>query len=213
MNAKKMPTLHVYELSRLVHARAADWEKKLKEIREGRDRAYGYYHPMREAVVRLCAGRGKNREKIVSALIAEAQQMSRARGQNPEKDNLSAFESFESACHPRIAKFVRSLLRTPQENGVAFEGILLTGAPHFEAVDRSGTTRFVFLHASKWTDEDLKAYLELLCVILEKRFGAVDGNLWYMDLRNGKTLTYRASTRMRQRCINAAHHFCRLADS
>jgi len=58
---KTKPAVHIYTLSRLVHAPAGRWERKIDEIEKGRDKAYAYYQPMREAVIAYCAAKG-NRE-------------------------------------------------------------------------------------------------------------------------------------------------------
>jgi len=48
--------------------------------------------------------------------------------------------------------------------------------------------------------DDLKAYLELLAVIIANRFGAPPKSLWCMDLRTGQDFKWRSSTRIRARC-------------
>jgi hypothetical protein len=123
------PEVHIYTLSRLVNARVGGWERKIREIEQGRRKAYAYYQPMREAVIAYCAAKGKGRDRIVSRMLADARKQPHARGQDPEQDNLAAFEMFETACYPKIGSFVRSLLRYPQGTGTPFEGVLLHGAP------------------------------------------------------------------------------------
>jgi hypothetical protein len=209
MNSKK-PAVHIYTLSRLVHAPAGGWERKIEEIEEGRDKAYAYYQPMREAVIAYCAAKGKGRERIVSRMLAEAGSQPRGRGQDPEKDNLRAFETFEARCYPKIGSFVCSLLRKPQGLGVPLEGILLQGTPHFQVTDKDGETRYVFLHPSNWTEESLKAYLELLSFVVEATFGAPATSIWHMDLRSGRVSKYGSSKRIRQRCVDAARHYARV---
>jgi hypothetical protein len=87
MNLKR-PTVHIYTLSRLVHAPAGGWERKIVEIEEGRDKAYAYYQPMREAVIAYCAAKGKGRERIVAKMLAEAGSQPHGHGQDPERDTL-----------------------------------------------------------------------------------------------------------------------------
>lgn len=206
----KQIEVHIYTLSRLVHAPAGSWERKIEEIEQGRRQAYVYYGPMREAVVAFCASKGVGRDKIISRMLAKARHQPRGRGQNPEKDNLAAFETFEEICYPKIGSFHRSLLRRSQGAGVSFEEILLRGAPHFKATDKSGATRYVFLHASRWADDDLKAYLELLGVIVEAEFNQPATSIWHMNLRTGLTSKHRPSKRMRSKCVDAARHYARL---
>jgi hypothetical protein len=209
MNSKK-PAVHIYTLSRLVHAPAGGWERKIEEIEEGRDKAYAYYQPMREAVIAYCAAKGEGRERIVSRMLADARSQPRGRGQDPEGDNLRAFETFEARCYPKIGSFVCSLLRKPQGLGVPLEGILLQGTPHFQVTDKDGETRYVFLHPSNWTKESLKAYLELLSFVVEATFGAPATSIWHMNLRSGRVSKYGSSKRIRQRCVDAARHYARV---
>jgi hypothetical protein len=206
----KTPAVHIYTLSRLVHAPAGGWERKIEEIEEGRDKAYSYYQPMREAVIAYCAAKGKGREKIVSRMLGEARLKPHGHGQDPEADNLRAFETFEAKCYPKIGSFVRSLIRMPQGPGVLLEGVLLHGAPHFQVTDKEGETRYVFLHPSNWTEENLKAYLELLSFIVEATFNASATSIWHMNLRSGRVSRYASSKRVRRRCVDAARLFGRI---
>jgi hypothetical protein len=209
MNSK-IPIVHIYTLSRLVHAPAGGWERKIEEIEEGRDKAYSYYQPMREAVIAYCAAEGRGREKIVSRMLADARGKPHGHGQDPEADNLRTFETFEASCYPKIGSFVRSLIRMPQGMGVPLEGVLLQGTPHFQATDKEGETRYVFLHPSNWTEENLKAYLELLSFIVEATFDAPATSIWHMNLRSGRVSKYGSRKRIRQRCVDAARLYARV---
>ena len=181
MNSKT-PVVHIYTLSRLVHAPAGGWERRIEEIEEGRDKAYSDHQLMREAVIAYCAAKGKGRDKIVSRMLADACGTAWTRAR-PEADNLRAFETFVATCYPKIGSFVRSLIRMPQGMGVPLEGVLLQGTPHFQVTDKEGETRYVFLHPSNWTEENLKAYLELLSFIVEATFDAPATSIWHMNLR------------------------------
>jgi hypothetical protein len=207
---KTKPRVHIYTLSRLVHAPAAGWERKIEEIETGRVKAYSYYQPMREAVVRYCAKGGKERDRIVTQMLSQAHHQPRARGQNPEADNLKAFEVFESSCYPKITKFVRSLLKRPHGPGIPFEAVSLFGSPHLEVTDTNGEARFVFLQASDWKAEHVKAYLELLAVIVETSFGMPAESIWHMNLRSGRVARFRSSKRVRKNCVEAARHYGRI---
>jgi hypothetical protein len=207
---KSKPGVHIYTLSRLVHAPAAGWERKIEEIEKGRAKAYSYYQPMREAVIAYCAAGGAGRDQIVARMLAEARRQPRARGQDPERDNLHAFEVFETSCYPKITKFVKSLLRRPQGPGVQFEDVFLFGAPHLEVADRNGEVRYVFLQASDWKEVQVKAYLELLAVVVEKAFGGPASSIWHMNLRTGRVARHRSSKQVRRRCAEAARHYRRI---
>ena len=203
------PPIHIYTLSRLVYANAPQWERLIRQIEAGRQKAYSYYLPMREAVVRFCAGGGDNFEGILSDMKRRAGEMGGVRARKVVADNENAFVSFVENFYPKIAKFKRNLLRD-QQSGVSLEGIALLGTPHLIAVDQKGDTRYVFLYAAKWKPDDLKSYLHLLTVIIEGKHGATADQLWCMDLRAGKTHKFKKSERLASRCADAARHYARV---
>lgn len=202
--------LHIYQFSQLVHANPARWERMLQRMEQDKDKAYKYYQPMREAVARLCAG-VQSREQILRRLRADAEQIRPGKGQDPVRDNIRAFEAFEVNFIPRMGKFIRSLLREDQQGGIPFNGMNITGYPHLEVEDKRGSKRFVFLYPSKWEEDDLKAYLEMLAEIVRVRFAVGPKSLWCMGLRDGKTVPWKPSKLVQRRCVDAAQHYCRLA--
>ena len=205
-------SVHIYPLSKLVHATPGGWESQLRAIEQGKLHAYRYYLPLREASVSFCKSRGKRLDQIAEQLRLSASGVPVNRGANPIKDNRAAFDVFTNAFYPRIGSFGESLLRDETKLGCAFEGVILTGLPHFSVTDDKGEKRFVHLHASKWSEDDLKAYLELLSVIVEGRFGLPSTSIWCMDLRTGQDYKWKSSTRIRSKCGNAARHFARLLE-
>lgn len=100
-----MPVAHIYTFSRLVHAYPGDWEQLLASMEEGKQFAFGYYLPMREAVVRFCDRRGHGREDIVRQMVARARVMGGARGRRIAQHNDDAFSAFADVFYPKIAKF------------------------------------------------------------------------------------------------------------
>lgn len=204
------PIIHVYPLSRLVNAPAASWEKFINQIEEGKEKAFGYYLPMREAVVRFCARNAKGFDGILSEMIRRAQGMGGSRGQRIADDNESAFKTFVEEFYPKIGKYKRDLLRDVQD-GVVYEGITVLGAPHFVVQDQDEKTRYVFLHAANWSPQQLKTYLQLLAMIVQKKYGGTADQLWCMDLRKGITVKFVGSARLSSHCSDAARHYARLA--
>jgi hypothetical protein len=202
--------VHVYKLSRLVHASPAQWEKILRDLEENKDRAYSYYYPARESIVRLCAN-PKNKQQIVADLQVAAQRVPHGKGQYPVRDNLRAFECFESKFLPQIEHFVTHYLRSERGGGVSFEGIFVTGLPHMAVLDGSGSKKYVFLYPSVWEKRDLDAYLELLSVIVHSKFHGDDASLWCMNLRTGRSVQHKSSARLRKRCESAARLYSRLS--
>jgi len=206
------PEVHVYSLSRLVHAPATEWVKMLDSLEEGKDYANRYYLPLREAVVSFCSQKGQGRDAIVSTMVRRAQALGGSRRQGIAMDNEAAFDIFEGCFYPRISKFHRDLLRDRQP-GVRFEGVILVGTPHLLVTDEDERKRYVFLHAAKWKEDDLKAYLELLSVILEQRFQACADSIWCMNLRSGRDVRWRSGSRTRRKCAKAAHLYARLVQA
>jgi hypothetical protein len=203
-------TVHIYPLSRLVHASAGSWENQLRAIEEGKLYAYRYYLPLREAVVAFCKSHGKRFNHIVAQLETRAMAVPASHGAHPVEDNRAAFDVFVQSFYPRIGDFGQSFLREDTKSGCEFEGVNLSGFPHFSATDSRGRARYVYLHASKWNEDDLKAYLELLSIITENKFGASPESIWCMDLRTDQDFRWRSSTRMRTRCANTARLYARL---
>jgi hypothetical protein len=181
----------------------------LQSIEEGKSKAFRYYLPMREAVVLLCERQSKGRDAIISRMISQCRTLSASRGAAIAKNNEKAFYLFETAFYPKIRKYVRQFLREPQ-TGCKFGGVTLIGAPHLQVIDTTGASRYIVLLPGTWEPDDLKAYLELLSIVVEQCFGPETGTLWPLDLKKGVDIKWRSSTRMRQRCENAAKLYNRL---
>jgi hypothetical protein len=209
-NLSVRPTIHIYPLSRLVNAPAGSWVRLMRQIEEGKRNAFSYYLPMREAVVQYCAKSGKDFDRILAQMTRRATEIPCSPNQDICADNDRAFRSFADDFYPRVAKFKRDLLRDTQ-TGIVFEGVTVLGAPHFVAQDEDGNTRYVFLYASNWSPDELKTYLQLLAIIVEKRFAGTAGDIWCMDLRRGKDIKFKASVRVLSRCSDAAKLYAQLA--
>jgi hypothetical protein len=203
---------NIYPLSRLVHASPPDWERLLAAIEEGKKLAYSYYLPAREAIVRLCAKEGKDRDRILNDMRTRCREMGGARSPIVLRDNERAFLTFEAAFYSKIGCFSRSLLREPQP-GIPFEELLLLGSPHMEVTDSKGRTRYVYLCCGNRKDPDLKAYLQLLSVIVWKHYGAHADSVWCLDLHSGKEFRWRPSARLDNRCRKTAQLYKRLINA
>jgi hypothetical protein len=143
-------SVHIYALSKLVHASPGDWESALKAIEQKKRLAYGYYLPLREAVVLHCKTRGKKHDDIVAQLEERARAVIAPKGSDPVRDNMAAFRVFVEKFHPRIGKFHKSLLGGDGGGSCDFAGVRLLGAPHFVAADSDGQDRYyVYLLASR----------------------------------------------------------------
>ena len=199
---------NIYPLSRLVHAFPPDWQALLQRIEDGKEKAFSHYLPAREAIVRYCAKGGRDRDRIVAEMRVRAGQIGGTRADILLRDNEAAFQMFESAFYPKIAKFSRSLLREPQP-GVRFEELLLLGSPHMEVIDHRGRTRHIYLCCGSRKDPDLKAYLQLLSVIVRKQYGGSTDSVWCLDLRTGEEFKWKPGPRMEARCRRTANLYDR----
>ena len=200
--------VHILQLSKLVHTSPVRWEKLLRDLEEGKPRAYKYYQPLREAITAFCKGAGAGRDRIVLRMIARARGSGGTYGDRMAKANEAAFAVFEKVFLPRISKFKQDFLRDDHP-GFPFGGLTVYGNPHFEIVDKSGADRFVMLHAADWGPNELRAYLDLLSFIINKRFSKGPSSIWCMNLRTGKDEIVRESARLRSKCEGAARLYGR----
>ncbi len=207
-----IPEVHIYPLSRLVHAPAGEWLGMLRSIEEGKDYANRYYLPLRQAVVEFCSRKGASKSTILQTLRRRAVSLGGSRAQRIAGDNEKAFEVFATEFYPRIKRFRRSLLGERQQR-CPFESVMLVGTPHLIVTDLDDRERYVFLHASSWGDNDLKAYLELLSIIVEQRFNAGPKDLWCMNLKTGTDVKWRPGKLTRSRCAKAAGLYAQLLNA
>ncbi|MBZ5721002.1 MAG: hypothetical protein LAO03_11530 [Acidobacteriia bacterium] len=201
--------VHIVPLSKLVHASPTKWEKLLREIEEGKLRAFKYYLPLREAIVQFCRKKGLDRNRIVTQMSSRARATSGKRGDKIARDNEEAFRVFEGSFFPEIQKFKHDFLRD-EHVGVPFaDAVVIFGHPHLEVLDSHGRDRFVVLHAADWKPEELRAYLDLLSEIVQMRFDKPPSSIWCMNLRTGKEEKVRPSSRLRHKCETAARLYSR----
>lgn len=204
---KSSATIHLYPMSRLVNAPASKWERLIEALEEGKNKAYAYYLPFRETAVAYASLATKDAANLRSLLYSRAVQMGTKKMAD---DNVRAFDVFVNNCAGKLGRFKRSLLRD-ESVAVDLQGIGVSGNAHF-AAERTGAEEFVFLLAADWTPDDLQAYLEILSMILSRRYGR---NLQIVcaDARNGKVSKFKSRTRMRKRCEDALKHYARVANS
>jgi hypothetical protein len=182
------PRIHIYPFSRLVNASAGKWEKLIANLEEKQKIVYLYYQPVRDAVVKLTAAGGGDRDEIYREMSQRASEVIHTQSQNPVRDNQKCFECFEEDFLSKIREFEASLLKVPQVEGTFFGGVILKGLPHMIVQDQRGKRRFVYLYPSAWKDHELDAYMELLTIIIESEFGADAADLWCMGLKSGLTI-------------------------
>jgi hypothetical protein len=88
---------------------------------------------------------------------------------------------------------------------VDFGEVQLIGGPHFSVTDAGGQEKLVYLHPSKWTDDEVIAFCELLTVVCENRFKADARDIWFLDLRTGERVPWTSSKKLvRRKCERAA---------
>jgi len=208
------PRIHIYPFSRLVGAPAGKWEKLIADLEEKQRIIYLYYQPVREAVVSLTAGGGKQRDEIFIEMTRQASEVVHTPNQNPIRDNQRCFECFERDFLPKIKEFKGSLLHVPQVDGTFFGGVILKGLPHMVVIDKQNKQRYVYLYPSTWKVHELDSYMELLTIIIESEFGADVTDLWCMGLKTGRSIPRtKTKARTRRACQEAAKHFKRMVDA
>src|SRR6266851_8335375 len=95
------PIVHIYLLSRLAFADVTDWQKIMKQLREGRKSMFWSYKPLREGAFQMVSEKNEDNNAIYNSvgLLAE-----RAGGDRCRKANLAALAKFESRFLPQIEK-------------------------------------------------------------------------------------------------------------
>ncbi len=210
----KAPQIHIYPFSRLVGAPAARWEKLIAELEAKEKIVYLYYQPVREAIVKLTAKNGLNRDQIFNEMSDRAKAVVCAPSQDPVKDNQGCFKCFEKSFQSKIFSFEASLLRASNTNGTFFNGVILRGLPHMIVRDSKNKLRYVYLYPSAWKDHELDSYIETLTIIIESEYNAQASDLWIMSLKTGKSIPRsKSKSRSRSACREAATLFKRMIDS
>jgi hypothetical protein len=195
------PKIHIYLLSRLVFADVTDWQKIMKQLRDGRKNMYWSYKPLREGAFQLASKNGPAVNEIYNSVGALAE---KSGGDRCRKANLAALDKFEHVFLPQIAN-AKSNLMQGGEQPVDFGEVQLIGGPHFTVTDRGGREKWVYLHPSKWTDEEVIAFCELLTVVSERRFKASARDIWFLDLRSGERVSWTSPKKLvRRKCERAA---------
>jgi hypothetical protein len=199
--------LHIHQLSRLAFAQVTDWNRILNELESARKQMFWSYKPLRSGAFNLLQAADSEQAQEIYRSVAELAK--RAGGAKCAHANVAALQVFES-------RFLRSI-HSPKDNfmeftapGVDFGGAELVGGPHFSAVYKTSEIKFVYLHPSRWEEDQTEAFCELLTVVLEKKFKAGAHDLWFLDLRSGKRIPWRSKRRVRRKCEQAARLLARL---
>jgi len=166
------------------------------------------YKPLRAGAFKLLST--KESPKIQEIYQGVAALAERAGGAKCATANVKALEVFENRFVPSIVAGKDNYMEFTAP-GVDFAGVELIGGPHFSVANRDAKTRFVYLHPSNWTEPQTEAFCELLTVVLEKKFKADAGALWFLNLRSGKRLSWlKSKPRVRRKCEQAARLLARL---
>lgn len=155
---------------------------------------------MRQGAIQLTGRRGQDNGAIYASVGNLALQSG---GERCKAANIRALEAFETAFLPDISGTAKNLMQA-RERPVDFGVVELIGGPHFTAVDRSSKERYVYLHPSQWKDLEVKAFCELLTVVVEKRFAAKDRDVWFLDLRGRRRIRWASKRLIRRKCRQAA---------
>ena len=195
------PEVHIYLLSHLAYADVTDWLNIIKQLKKGRKSMFWSYKPLRQGAYEMASKRPTDPNEIYSNVASLAQT---AGGPNCRKANLDALKTFESTFLPQFGPAGSNFMNA-HEDGVDFGPVRLIGGPHFSIKDKSDQLKFVYLHPSRWTDEQVSAFCELLTVVAEKRFKSEAKHVWFLDLRSGKRVPWASSKKLvRKKCEKAA---------
>lgn len=196
------PAYHIYLLSRLAFADATDWQKILKELRQGRKNMFWSYKPLRSGAFRMASRNAPDSTSIYGDVSNLAM---KAGGDRCRKANVQALQQFETIFLPDIAKAQSSFMESP-EPLVDFGPIQLVGGSHFSVLDTKSQRKFVYLQPSAgWQERETEAFCELLTVTVESRYGGTARDVWFLDLREGKRVRWNASKKsVRKKCEKAA---------
>lgn len=195
------PIVHIYLLSRLAFADVTDWQKIIKQLRDGRKSMYWSYKPLRTGAYRLASRDGTDPRAIYADVANLAQA---AGGERCRSANVAALEAFENIFLPEMTKAKSNFMEGPSLP-VDFGAVQLVGGPHFSAVGNGSRDRFVYLHPSRWELDEITAFCELLTVIVEKRFGARAQDILFLDIRNRARIPWpRSRSLVRRKCRQAA---------
>jgi hypothetical protein len=195
------PKVHIYLLSRLVFADATDWQAIMKQLRDGRKNMYWSYKPLRQGAYQMSSQKKPDHKAIYNDV---GQLAERAGGERCRKANLAALQNFENIFLPQIGH-AKSNFMEGREQPVDFGKVQLIGGPHFSVMVAGEREKFVYLHPSKWKEEEVTAFCELLTVVGEKRFKANARDIWFLDLRTGARFPWTSSKKLvRRKCEKAA---------
>jgi len=193
--------MHIYTLSRLYRQDATRWERKIRELREGRRGAFSPYRPLREAIIRLLAGD----EQPDNVLIQMNQNATDRRERTVARNSLDFFLAFRENWANRFPTLDTNFMDQQINRGlpvVEYQDLILSGSPNFSAFDNRGILRYVYLMTSAWTIDELQSFEELLKIIIEIRYNANPSALWIINLLTGGRVSV---PRIQQRVRNRLH--------
>lgn len=156
---------------------------------------------MREGAFRMAAEKEANFKPLYGEVANLAQ---KAGGDRCRKANLNALQTFENSFLPQI-NTANSNFMLGRETPVDFGEVQLIGGPHFSVNDSSDREKYVYLHPSRWKNQEVAAFCELLTVVVEKRFDSSARDVWFLDLREANRIMWGNSRKLiRRKCEKAA---------
>jgi len=176
--------MHIYVVSRLFGKTPAAWEGTLQQLEKARPVMLAQYAPLRNAVVGELRHTGSGQailDRGLSGMAATRSQLTIAR---------KSQEAFEDCCgllKPVVRRVLADYLRPDYApTPVAFAGELLSGRFHATVEDTGGDARHLYIQAASWSDDETKAFRELLAILAEERHGSPRSAVWFVDLGRGE---------------------------
>lgn len=205
--------MNIHAVSKLVRRPPSLWMSTLRSMERGREIMRSHYAPLREAIVAELERPGSGEERLHTAWEQVPEPLTPSQA-SVRRRSFAAFHTFLDVFRPRIARLLESYLGEDyQPEPVEFRGHKLEGRFHMAVETPRGETRYVYLHASEWSREQIDAFLELLAVIAEKRHGADRSAVWFFDLPTGELLTPRKTFRKTRKDLEKVVSLLELIDS
>lgn len=205
--------MNIHAVSKLVRRPPSLWMSTLRNMERGRDFMRSHYAPLREAIVAELQRPGTGEELLHTAW----EQMPGPpipSQTSVHNRSVAAFHAFLDFFRPAIGRLVESYVSEDyQPEPVEFCGHQLEGRFHLAVETPRGETKYVYLHASEWSSEQIEAFLELLVVIAEKRHGADRSAVWFFDLPTGEIVKPRKTFRKTRKDLEKVVTLLEIVDS
>jgi hypothetical protein len=203
--------IHIYALSHLYDKKVTAWKAEVERQEADQKFQYVTYGPLHRAIIKELRRPGIGKEELDLQLLSIARM---PHAKSVSENSRVYLDTFLTKFLPLLPNFIDDYLGDPSTPPVTLGGEEIKGNFHFCAHDPNGERRFCYLHASKWSKQEITGHLELLTMIAEKRFGVGREAVWMLDLPKGE-LCYpekdpKRIVKLRKELTNAVEIYQRL---